>query len=74
MSTIFKVIKVHHHEKGAFIMGDDCIYADNFIVAYKINGRWVLDLSKREKLYPEYWGTFDLLKEWFNSIETFENR
>lgn len=74
MSAIIKVIRVNHDEKGAFIMGNDCIYAENMTVAYKIESKWIIDLSKREKLSVECLETFDLLAEWLETVETFEKR
>jgi hypothetical protein len=72
MSTIFKVIKVNYYEKGAFIIGDHCIYAESHTVAYKISGKWILDLSKKEKLSRESLETFDLLAELLETVESFE--
>lgn len=82
MSTIIKVIRVNHDEKGTFIMGNDCIYAECqtkkgkawSVVAYKMAGKWILDLSKRKKLRVECLETFDLLAELLETVETFEKR
>lgn len=74
MSAIIKIIRVNHDEKGAFIMGNSCIYAENMTIAYKIEGNWIVDLSKREKLSAECLETFDMLAELLETVETFENR
>jgi hypothetical protein len=72
MSTIIRLIKVNPNDKGAFIVGKDVIYANNLVIAYKISAKWVLDLSKREKLSPESLETFDLLAELLETVESFE--
>ena len=74
MSTIIRLIKVNPNEKGAFIVGKDVIYAEKLVIAYKISGKWVLDLSKREKLSAESLETFEALVELLETVESFKNR